>query len=100
MISQFMKNLVVYLVFCLVVPVNLYLFFYFIAKISFCLYFLVRIKLIEKFFRFGESIGIAFQLKDDLFDYGDADVGKPRAIGALISCSALVICQDKVKRIL
>ena len=35
---------------------------------------------IEKFYRFGETIGIAFQIKDDLFDYGDADVGKPRAI--------------------
>ncbi len=35
---------------------------------------------IAKFYRFGETIGIAFQIKDDLFDYGDADVGKPRAI--------------------
>ena len=29
---------------------------------------------------FGEKIGIAFQIKDDLFDYGDADIGKPRGI--------------------
>ncbi len=36
--------------------------------------------LIEKFYQFGETIGIAFQIKDDLFDYGDIDVGKPRAI--------------------
>jgi octaprenyl-diphosphate synthase len=36
--------------------------------------------LIENFYRFGEAIGIAFQIKDDLFDYGDIDVGKPRAI--------------------
>jgi len=36
--------------------------------------------MIERFYRFGETIGIAFQIKDDLFDYGDADVGKPRAI--------------------
>jgi len=35
---------------------------------------------IEKFYKFGEAIGIAFQIKDDLFDYGDADIGKPRAI--------------------
>lgn len=28
----------------------------------------------------GEKIGIAFQIKDDLFDYGDADIGKPRGI--------------------
>jgi len=27
--------------------------------------------------RFGESVGMAFQIKDDLFDYGTADVGKP-----------------------
>lgn len=26
---------------------------------------------------FGENVGIAFQIKDDLFDYGKADVGKP-----------------------
>ncbi len=26
---------------------------------------------------FGENTGIAFQIKDDLFDYGNADVGKP-----------------------
>jgi octaprenyl-diphosphate synthase len=26
---------------------------------------------------FGENVGMAFQIKDDLFDYGDADVGKP-----------------------
>ena len=26
---------------------------------------------------FGEKVGIAFQMKDDLFDYGTADVGKP-----------------------
>jgi len=37
-------------------------------------------EMIGRFYRFGESIGIAFQIKDDLFDYGDIDVGKPRAI--------------------
>lgn len=37
-------------------------------------------EIIERFYNFGENIGIAFQIKDDLFDYGDADVGKPRAI--------------------
>lgn len=26
---------------------------------------------------FGEKVGIAFQIKDDLFDYGTEDVGKP-----------------------
>ncbi len=29
---------------------------------------------------FGEKIGIAFQMKDDLLDYGDADIGKPTGI--------------------
>ena len=27
--------------------------------------------------RFGEKTGIAFQIKDDLFDYGNEDIGKP-----------------------
>lgn len=26
---------------------------------------------------FGEKVGIAFQIKDDLFDYGNTDIGKP-----------------------
>ncbi len=29
---------------------------------------------------FGEKLGMAFQIKDDLFDYGDDDIGKPRGI--------------------
>jgi octaprenyl-diphosphate synthase len=29
---------------------------------------------------FGEKIGIAFQIKDDLFDFGTDDVGKPLGI--------------------
>lgn len=32
---------------------------------------------VEKMRVFGEKVGIAFQIKDDLFDYGNADVGKP-----------------------
>ncbi|HNF50029.1 MAG TPA: polyprenyl synthetase family protein, partial [Chitinophagales bacterium] len=28
----------------------------------------------------GEYIGMAFQIKDDLFDFGEADIGKPRGI--------------------
>jgi octaprenyl-diphosphate synthase len=31
----------------------------------------------EKMRQFGEWVGIAFQIKDDLFDYGNEDVGKP-----------------------
>lgn len=31
----------------------------------------------EKLRLFGENTGIAFQIKDDLFDYGSDDVGKP-----------------------
>ena len=30
--------------------------------------------------KFGEYIGIAFQIKDDLFDYTDAKIGKPTGI--------------------
>jgi octaprenyl-diphosphate synthase len=32
---------------------------------------------VEKMRIFGEKVGIAFQIKDDLFDYGNEDVGKP-----------------------
>lgn len=35
---------------------------------------------VEKMRLFGEKIGIAFQIKDDLFDYGTDDVGKPLGI--------------------
>lgn len=36
---------------------------------------------IEKMHRFGEHIGIAFQIKDDLFDYGpEGIIGKPTGI--------------------
>ena len=35
---------------------------------------------IEKMRTFGELIGIAFQIKDDLFDYTDAKIGKPTGI--------------------
>jgi len=34
-------------------------------------------KITAKLRLFGEKAGMAFQIKDDLFDYGDADVGKP-----------------------
>jgi octaprenyl-diphosphate synthase len=34
----------------------------------------------QKMWTFGEKLGIAFQIKDDLFDYGDDDIGKPRGI--------------------
>jgi octaprenyl-diphosphate synthase len=33
--------------------------------------------LTEKMSRFGESVGVAFQIKDDLFDYGNQETGKP-----------------------
>ncbi len=36
--------------------------------------------LIEKMRQFGELIGIAFQIKDDLFDYTDDAIGKPTGI--------------------
>lgn len=35
-------------------------------------------ELIEKAKLFGEYIGIAFQIRDDLFDFGDGDAGKPQ----------------------
>lgn len=35
---------------------------------------------VEKMRKFGELIGMAFQIKDDLFDYGDTQIGKPTGI--------------------
>lgn len=35
---------------------------------------------VEIFREFGELIGMAFQIKDDLFDYGDEKIGKPTGI--------------------
>ena len=34
----------------------------------------------ENFRLFGEKVGIAFQIKDDLFDYGQDNIGKPTGI--------------------
>ena len=34
-------------------------------------------EVIEQMRAFGENVGMAFQIKDDLFDYGEAKVGKP-----------------------
>jgi octaprenyl-diphosphate synthase len=36
--------------------------------------------LVEKMRKFGELIGMAFQIKDDLFDYSDEAIGKPTGI--------------------
>ena len=35
------------------------------------------IEIVEKMRDFGEKVGLAFQIKDDLFDFGTDDVGKP-----------------------
>ncbi|RMA57675.1 polyprenyl synthetase family protein [Ulvibacter antarcticus] len=35
---------------------------------------------VEQMRNFGELIGIAFQIKDDLFDYGNEQIGKPTGI--------------------
>jgi octaprenyl-diphosphate synthase len=35
---------------------------------------------IEHAREFGTKVGMAFQIKDDLFDYGSDDIGKPRGI--------------------
>ena len=36
--------------------------------------------MVKRFHRFGELLGMAFQMKDDLFDYTDAKIGKPTGI--------------------
>lgn len=33
--------------------------------------------LVQKMQLFGEKVGMAFQIKDDLFDYGNTNIGKP-----------------------
>ncbi|MEN8248169.1 MAG: polyprenyl synthetase family protein [Bacteroidota bacterium] len=35
---------------------------------------------IERMRQFGEKVGMAFQIKDDLFDYGTKEIGKPLGI--------------------
>ncbi|MDX1630140.1 MAG: polyprenyl synthetase family protein, partial [Fulvivirga sp.] len=35
---------------------------------------------VEKMRMFGEKVGMAFQIKDDLFDYGESEIGKPLGI--------------------
>ncbi len=37
-------------------------------------------EIIDKVRLFGEKVGIAFQIKDDLFDYGTQEIGKPLGI--------------------
>ncbi len=37
-------------------------------------------ELIDKMRNFGEKVGMAFQIKDDLFDYGEDEIGKPVGI--------------------
>ena len=37
-------------------------------------------EVVETMREFGEKIGMAFQIKDDLFDYGEQEIGKPVGI--------------------
>jgi octaprenyl-diphosphate synthase len=37
-------------------------------------------EVIEQVRSFGEKVGIAFQIKDDLFDYSNHEIGKPKGI--------------------
>ena len=37
-------------------------------------------KEVKRMHKFGELIGMAFQIKDDLFDYGSEKIGKPTGI--------------------
>ena len=62
-------------------------------------------ELIENMRKFGETVGIAFQIRDDLFDYGSAnDIGKPTGIDikekkmTLPLIYALNNCSKKEKR--
>jgi octaprenyl-diphosphate synthase len=59
---------------------------------------------VEVMREFGEHIGMAFQIKDDLFDYGTEKIGKPTGIDikeqkmTLPLIHALNNCSDKEKR--
>ncbi|NQV77686.1 MAG: polyprenyl synthetase family protein [Lutibacter sp.] len=59
---------------------------------------------VEKMRLFGELIGIAFQIKDDLFDYTDAKIGKPTGIDIKEQKMTLPLiytlnnCSEKEKR--
>ncbi len=37
-------------------------------------------EVLKKMWRFGELVGTAYQIKDDIFDYGDSKIGKPTGI--------------------
>lgn len=37
-------------------------------------------KVIDDLYNFGTKVGLAFQIKDDIFDYGKKDIGKPLSI--------------------
>lgn len=37
-------------------------------------------QMVDKLKMFGEKVGMAFQIKDDLFDYGEMEIGKPVGI--------------------
>lgn len=59
---------------------------------------------IEKMRKFGELIGMAFQIKDDLFDYGEERIGKPTGIDIKEQKMTLPLiytlnnCSDREKR--
>lgn len=59
---------------------------------------------VEIFRKFGELCGMAFQIKDDLFDYGEENIGKPTGIDikeqkmTLPLIYALNHCSAKEKR--
>lgn len=59
---------------------------------------------IQRMHDFGEKIGIAFQIRDDLFDFGDGDAGKPQGNDlqekkmTLPLIHALQCCDKKTRR--
>jgi octaprenyl-diphosphate synthase len=61
-------------------------------------------ELIEQMRRFGELAGLSYQIKDDLFDYGNDKIGKPRGIDikekkmTLPLIHALSKCKESEKR--
>lgn len=59
--------------------------------------------MLERFKKFGENVGICFQIKDDIFDYYSNDVGKPTGSDmreGKVTLPALYVLRESVNPLL
>ena len=49
---------------------------------------------VDRFAKFGENVGICFQIKDDIFDYYSNDIGKPTGREGKITLPALYVLRN------